>query len=1077
MQHRYVRIGWGCVLALLLLAARPAAAQERVLTGTITSSDDRKPLPGVSVSLKNTPRGTVSDVDGRYKLSVPETGGVLTFSFVGYTPQEVPLTNQTTLDLELKPDAQQLGEVVVTALGIQRDKKAVGYAVSSISSEKLIQKSESDPVRALTGKIAGVNIQGSGGAVGGSTNITIRGNSSLTGNVQPLFVVDGVPFDNSVNPGGRSGSTDAGNQFTNRAFDLDPNNIASMTVLKGAAAAALYGSRAANGVIVITTKSGSGGSKKGLEVTYNGSYSVEEIARLPDYQNTYGSGQYQTLVSGFIGSFGPAFAELDSVPHIYDQTHLNPILPEYRGKKMPYVAYPNNVRDFLQKGFLAENAIQITQGGEKLSLTGGVSRMNNAGYLPNSGVKRTTVYAGGQAKLDNGMFFNATVNYVNTVQETPSVSPGIAGGESSVVSRLLFIPRMYDLMGLPYEDPVTHANVYYRTDLDNPRWAAKYTKYTSEVNRSFGKVLFGYNLRPWLTVTYQLGYNAYTDRRNTTIQKGSARIPLGRVTLDNLFREELDGNLLLTATKDLTPNLSLRAIVGHNVNQRLQKRQTVEGNGIIVFGLSSLANTSTQRVLEDSRFQQRFQGVFGDVQLSYKDTYFLNVVARNDWSSTLPAGNRSYFYPGANASAILTDAIPVLKNDILNYLKVRAGYARVGNEALPYQTQSVFVTNPELNLAQFPFTTGGTTYNGLTQSDRLGNPALKPEFITELEAGVETRLLRGRVGLDVTVYDKKTTNSIATVSLAPSSGFNSIVTNVGTLRNRGVEIGLDLTPVKTAGGLVWNVYAAFTKNRNTVESLGGGLEQVVVGGRAASNILVVQRPGQPFGQLLGTRMLRDEEGNVLIARNALGRPIVDPNLAIIGDPNPKFILGVTNTVTWKGLNFNFLLDYKHGGQMWSNTALELLGRGVLSLEANGDREGARVIPGVLADPVTYEPLLDGDGRKIPNNIAIANYDWWFTQSFGSTNIREVHVFDASVVRLREIGIGYTVPKTILKGLPVGSLRVTLSGRNLWYLAPNFPRALRFDPETSVGSGSGAQGLDFIGVPSTKRYGVNLTATF
>jgi len=1050
-------------------------AQEKEITGTVIAESDEMPVPGVNVRVKSTQVGTITDIDGKFSLTIPETANTLIFSYIGLASKEVEIGNQTTFDISMSSDTKELQEVVVTAIGIEREKKALGYAVTDVDSDQITKKAEPDPVRSLTGKVPGVNIQGGGGAVGGNTNITIRGNSSLTQNTQPLFIVDGVPFDNSTFQTGDSeslGAGTAGNQFTNRAFDIDPNNIESITVLKGASAAALYGSRAANGVIVITTKSGSAGSKKGFEVTYNTSYSREEVAALPDYQSTYGSGQHQNLVVAFNGSLGPRFDEFDSVRHVYDASHLRgtAIGDMYAGKRQAYRPYPNSTADFLQTGHLIENAIQINSGGEKASLAAGFSRMDNSGIIPNSNISRTSINAGGRATLDNGLFLNGSVNYVVTNQETPQVAASLGGRNSSVVERMLFMPIMYDVTNLPFEDPVTGANVYNRTGVDNPYWVAKYAPYTSEVNRIFGKVQAGYDITDWLSVSYQAGFNSYNDRRRSVVQKGSADVPLGRVTLDNIFREELDGNLLVTMNKDITNNFNARLILGHNVNQRTTKRTVNEGNGIIVFGNNNYSNTANQRVILDQVFQQRFQGVFGDLSLSYQDIYFLNIVARNDWSSTLPMNNRSYFYPGVSGSVIFTDALNISSN-FLNFGKIRLGYTKVGNEAEPYRTTTPFITNATFNQTQFPFIQEGTTFNSLTLSDNSGSPDLKPEFINEFEIGTELRLINNKIGIDFTYYNKITTNSIASITLPPSSGFSTKLTNIGELRNRGIEIGLDLTPIELSNGFRWNIFTSFTRNRNEVLDLGEA-EQIVVGGRPSSNILVVHQTGQPFGQLLGLKMLRDDEGNLLIGNNQLGRPL-SAGLGIVGDPNPDYILGVTSTMEFKGFTFSFLVDYKHGGDMWSQTAEEVLGRGVVDL---GDREAGRVIPGVLANEEGTGPLLI-DGEKVPNNIVIANYDWWFTNSFGNTIFHDVHTYDASVVRLREASLGYTLPATLLEKTPFGSANITFSGRNLWFHAPNFPEQMNFDPETAAASGANFQGLDFIGVPTTRRYGVNLSVTF
>jgi TonB-linked SusC/RagA family outer membrane protein len=1062
-------------LVLILSTAGLLRAQEKEVTGVVSSSSDKLPIPGVNVRVKDTSIGTISDIEGRFTLKVPPDGTALIFSYIGMQTMEVPVGSQSSFEIAMDPDTKELQEVVVTAIGIEREKKALGYAVSDVDAEQVTKKAEPDPVRALTGKVPGVNIQGGGGAVGGNTFINIRGNSSLTQNNQPLFVVDGVPFDNSTFETGDGKSVSegtAGNQFTNRAFDIDPNNIESITVLKGASAAALYGSRAANGAIIITTKSGSAGSKKGFEVTFNTSYSAEQVAALPDYQSTYGSGQHQNLVVAFNGSIGPAFSEYDSVQHILDGSHLRntSVGQLYAGKRMAYRAYPNSVSDFLETGHLLENSIQINSGGDKASLAAGFSHMNNSGIIPNSSISRTSLNAGGRATLDNGLFLSGNINYVNTSQQTPQVAASLGGENSSVIERLLFIPTMYDLTNLLFEDPITGENIYNRTGVDNPYWVAKYAPYTSDVNRAFGKVQVGYDLTDWMSISYQAGFNVYNDRRKNVVQRGSADVPLGRITQDNIFREELDGNLLLSMNKDITSRLNARLILGHNVNQRTTKRQINEGNGIIVFGNNNFSNTAAQRVISDVMFQQRYQGVFSDLSLSYNDVYFLNIVARNDWSSTLPKNNRSYFYPGVSGSVIFSDALNITSN-FLNFGKLRVGYTRVGNEAEPYRTTTPYITNTNFNLTAFPFIQEGTTFNSLTLSDNSGSPDLRPEFITEFEVGTELRLLNNKVGIDFTYYNKITTNSIASIVLPPSSGFSTKLTNIGKLRNNGIEIGLDLTPLELDNGFTWNIFTSFTRNRNKVLDLGGA-DQIVIGGVPGSNLLVVHQVGKPFGQLVGLKMMRDDEGNLVIGNNQLGRPLT-AGLGIIGDPNPDYILGVTSTMRFKGINFSFLVDYKHGGDMWSQTAEELLGRGVVDI---GDREAGRVIPGVLANDEGTGPLIV-DGEKVRNNIVITNYDWWFTNSFGITVFHDVHTYDASVVRLREVSLGYDLPKPLLSKTPFGSASITFSGRNLWFFAPNFPKQMNFDPETATAPGAAFQGLDFMGVPTTRRYGVNLTVTF
>jgi len=1046
---------------------------DRTVSGTVRSEEGA--IPGVNVLLKGSSTGTITDIQGNYQIEVPDEGGILVFSFIGFAAQEIKINSRSVINVVLLPDEQQLDEVIVTAVGIAREKKALGYAVAEIKGEVLAQKSEPDPVRSLSGRVPGVNINSGGGSVGGNTNITIRGSSSLTGNNQPLFIVDGVPFDNSTLGGGFSN----GNVVTNRAFDLDPNNIETMTVLKGAAASALYGSRAANGVIVVTTKAGRTGSRRGTEVTFNSSYSLEEVASLPDYQYTFGPGGGQILVPGFFGSMGPRFSDLETISHPYDQPQLAEAFPEYQGVDIPFEPRRGQVEEFFRTGRVFENAINVTTGNETANLTAGLSYTQNDGFIPNSEVERINVNIGGNAVLENGLFISGTINYVNTEQLTPPVRPGILGS-TSIMERVLLIPTHYAWMNLPYQNPLDGSSVYYRNGVDNPRWVTDNAYYESKVNRYYGKLQAGFDITDWLTVSYQAGFNAYTDRRTNFVSQGSANVDFANGILVNttFYREELDGTLLITADRTVAPDLNLRAIIGHNINQRTTEATSVEATNQIIFGIDDITNFDTHRPLSSDFIQRRFHGIFGDFQFSYRDTYFLNVVARNDWSSTLPAENRSYFYPGASASVILTDALGITSK-VLSYAKLRAGIAQVGNDAPPYRVETQFVTNPAFSGTQFPFTSpDGSLSNTVSNDPLLGNTGLRPELTTEYEVGADLQFFNNRIGLDVTYYNRVSTNNIVQIDVAPSSGVQNVTENLGEVKNYGVELGLSLTPIELQNGLRWDIFTAFTRNRNEVVSLQQGLDQIFIGGLAGGNLGIVHRPGLPFGQIFGSRYARDGQGTLLI-RPDNGEPFEEPDLGIIGDPNPDFTLGLSNTITFRGLTLSALLEWRQGGDMYSETAQQLLGRGVTTeLDQDIPREAGRIIPGLEGEQQedgTVVAALDDNGNTIPNDYVIGHYA---LRRFADTAPFEGNVFDATTVRLREVSIGYQFSDNLLEKTPFGSARLSLTGRNLWYKAPNFPDALNFDPETSAfGANSNAQGLDFMGVPSTKRYGFNLSVTF
>lgn len=1050
-------------------------AQDRTVSGSV-ADDGGFGLPGVNVVVKGTTTGTVTDIDGNYKLAVPASGGTLVFSFIGLATQEVEIGSRSVIDVVMEADDKVLTEVVVTAAGIEREKKALGYSVTNLTSESIAQKSEPDPVRSLQGKIAGVNITGASGGAGSATNINIRGRSSLTGNNQPLWVVDGIPF--FANEQQTQGFANGASTTSSRSLDIDPNNIESLTVLKGAAASALYGSRAANGVIVVTTKAGKkSGAKSGLEVAVNSSYSVEEVANLIDVQDQYTQGAEFAYNGAFVGTWGARYDDLGPVAHPLDQDRLNASFPEFIGQTIN-LSPRNNAEEFFQTGSVLENSIQVRSSTDGTTLTGGFSYTQQEGIVPNNQFERTSVNFGGNAQLKNGLFVAGNVNYVNLDQTGPQTGTPLSGNSTSILERLLFTPPNYDLANYPFIDPVTGASVYYRTDQDNPYWLAETSPYTSEVDRYFGNLTLTYDITEWLSATYRAGFNAYTDRRQSVIAATSVANPAGEIIEDYIFREELDGTFLLTLNRDLNEDFNLRVILGHNVNQRTTERQLYQGTGIIVRGINDIDNTTTQTNLGGGFSRRRLIGAFVDATLSYRDWAFLNLVGRNDWSSTLPQENNSFSYPGASASVILTDALN-LQSNVLTYAKLRAGISRVGNDAAPYVLSNVFITNGFTENGDglgSPFTNQftGNPVNVLSESNSIGSPNLKPEFTTEYELGTDLQFFNGRIGLDFTYYYRSTTDQIVPISRAPSSGILTLTTNIGEVTNEGVEIGLNVTPIQLDNGFDWTINAVFTRNRNVVEKLddAGELDQIIIGG--FTNLGIVHRPGQFYGQILGDDFARDEETGLPLINPESGLMIDDPELRIIGDPNPNFQLGVTNTFSYKGLSLSFLIDYKDGGDIYSFTTAQTLGRGIV--EATVDREWTRVIPGILADPATLEPILDENGNKVINNVQVTANEFHFIDGIGSAGASSHNVYDGTVVRLREVTLGYSLPTSLLSKTPFGSASISLTGRNLWFNAPNFPEGMNFDPEVNSLSGN-AQGLDFSTIPTTKRYGVNLRFTF
>jgi TonB-linked SusC/RagA family outer membrane protein len=1112
------------LLCFSFAIALGAYAQDRVVSGRVTSSEDGSALPGVNILVKGTTTGTVTDSDGNYRLSIPNGDVTLVMSFIGLVSQEMVVGDRTNIDIQMSSDVQQLSEVVVTAVGIEREKKALGYAVTDVGASRIQQKAEPDPVRALQGKIPGVNIIGAGGAVGAGTNITIRGNKSLLGNNQPLFVVDGVPFDNTTYA---TGSFTAATTATNRSFDIDPNNIESMTVLKGAAAAALYGSRASNGVIVIVTKAGKKVSRKGLEVAVNSSYSVEEVSNLPEYQQQYGGGNNFLHVNGNFGNWGAPFDPASAlwtvpqnaaliqgtdpetgynmIPHPYRQfnnANAVPYFPEYATANYAYKFTPN-ADDFFKQGSLAETGVSVTGGNDKANFISGFSKTWNKGIVPYNELDRTSMNFGGNATLDNGLFIGGSMTYVNVTMTSPP-SAGLFTGGPSVTERILYLPGNLPLKELPYED-ARGVQAMYRADNDNPYYLSKYAPHTSTVDRYFGNLTLSYDITEWLNVMYRAGFNGFTDAKLEVLPKTSVDFPLGQLIKDDMRRLELDGNFIATITKDFSPDLNAKFIIGHNANKRTVNRQSFLGTGIIVPGINDFDNVSTATPNGGNKNERSYQAVFGDLSLAYRDYLFLNLTGRNDWTSALPPDARSYFYGGASSSLIFTEAFNI-GGDMLSFGKVRAGWARVGSDPQPYLTQTtLFGTNPVVgnNIAQvtYPF----RSLNGQTLSNQLGNPNLTPEFSTEFEVGTELKFFQNRVGIDFTYYNRITTDQIVPITTSSTSGFATAVVNLGKVTNEGIEIAFDATPVRLSNGFEWNINAAFTRNRNIVAELTEGLNEVIVGG-PGNSVRVVQKAGQPYGLIKGTvaeRYVPDPNNNNLHDPTApwnAGELLVDPTTGklitsateeIIGNPNPNYLLGVTNTFSWKGISLNILLDYRDGGEMWSATFNQVYGRGLTPgtiPDGPRGRNVSFVIPGVHGNAATQQVILNAEGNPIRNSTQLHANDWWFINTFGSAGAQEFSIFDATTIRLREISLGYELPKSLLSRTPFGSASITFTGRNLWFNAVNFPDDLNFDPETnSVGAGNvegispfqtgNAQGLDFGIIPTTKRYGVNLRFTF
>jgi TonB-linked SusC/RagA family outer membrane protein len=1054
------------IVLFVFVSGYTLLAQTIVITGTVTSSvAGEGAIPGVSVSVKGTTIGTITDVNGKYSLTVQTSATTLVFSYIGMKKQEVEIAGRKVIDVLMVSDVLGLNEVVVTAVGIQRSAKSVGYSVSTVSADKTQEKSEPDMLKALQGKVPGVDIRVGQGAPGAATNISIRGSSSFYGSNQPLIVVDGVPYSNDQ-VATSSQTTGTGGAYSSGLSTLDPNNIETLTVLKGSAAAALYGSRASNGVLLITTKSGKGGEAgRGLEVTLNTSLARETIANLPDYQNTYGNGSNFTYANSN-GSWGQRFDSRDSIPVWPDYLAAFPELFPSSGNKK-YEAHPNNVKDLFKTGTIYENSLSIAGGDAKNSFSSTASALNQDGYIPESKFDRYSLSVGGRSKLNNGLNVGGNLSFSSTTQVGGFFGENQFTGAASSFARTLFLGRTWD-MTLPYENPKNGYPVSPLGDqFDNPLWSYRHNTITTRTDRTVAGINMDYNINSWLTVSYSLGMNnIQMNRREITDIGSRAAAKTGEIKEDNYNKREIESSLLLTLAHQIGTDFSVKAILGHDVNQRTTRRQGYDGKVIMVPGVYDINNTRDLVTLNGGLSQRRLYAVFADVSLSYKTWLFLNLVGRNDWSSTLPKANQSYFYPAISTSFIFTDALGI-KSDVLTSGKLRLSYAQVGNDADPYSLTDVFSLGDPF-VGRFTLTTPNTR----------NNPDLKPEKSAETEVGTELQLFNGRIGLDLTLYSKLSSNMIAPVPVPSASGFYYQYLNFGEMRNKGLEIGLNLVPLQMANGLKWEIYTSFTKNKSEVVSLRPGIERLNLANLGIGVTPVIE-PGYAYGAFRGSYALRDPGTGEMIIDPVTGFPYLAADEKILGDPNPDFVMGVTNTISYKGISLSALWDWRQGGDLYSVTIYSLLGRGVT--KDTEDREHSWIIPGVYGNAQGVLNL-DASGNPIQNRTMVTTNDLYFygggtETTFAINSAAEFNIYDATVYRLREVSIGYDLPKKWIEKAKIGRVNISLTGRNLWYFAPNVPSHTNFDPDINNYGSSNIQGIDLSCAPTSRRYGVNLKVTF
>ncbi|PZV83465.1 TonB-linked SusC/RagA family outer membrane protein [Algoriphagus aquaeductus] len=1071
------------VVALFTMAlSYEVSAQQRVITGKVISEEDGLGLPGATVLVKGTTVGTTTDLDGNFSISVPAGSDVLIFSFVGLKAKEEVIGNRSVVNVTLTTDASQLSEVVVTAIGIEREKKALGYAVTSVDNSQLENRPEADVARVLQGKVPGVNITSTNGMSGSGTNMVIRGYSSATGSNQPLFVVDGVPFNTNTNA--QNGFTQGGATTSSRFLDIDPNNIESMSVLKGLSATVLYGDQGRNGVILITTKSGAS-KRKAAEVTLNQSVFTNKAASLPTYGQIYGNG-FQQAPGFFFSNFGPRMDTGLTINHPYATSSVAAIrnaFPQFwvngvvggTPVQYEYKAYKDPSEIFFRTGLIKNTSLQVAGGSDKTGYTASFGYTDEEGFVPGNNLQKYNFGLGLNSAITDKLSVNSSFTFAITNLQSPPANASFGSGSAipSVFGHVLFTPRSVDLENLPFENPVDRSSVYFRggNDITNPNWLVRYYKNTSDVNRFFNSTSLNYDFNDNFSMTYRLGLDTYSETQEIMYNRGGATANLatrnGYYRTININNTIWNQDLILNWKKDFSEKFGMSALLGANSRFDDYEQSGIASQGQLAFGLFRHSNFRTSASSDaysggtlNYIQQERRYGIYTNVTLDYSDFLFLNLSARNDWTSTVEQPNRSILYPGGSVSFIPTTAFD-WRSSTLNDLKLRLGYGTSAGYPNPYNTRNVLVQNARA------FDRDGTVTTTHSVSNILGNPNLKPELHGELEFGVEGVMFNNKLRFDLSLYEKNTRDLITQAPIDPATGFTSTAINIGKIRTRGAEFQATVTPVSTASGFEWNSTVNWGLYRSIVMELGGGLEEVIVAG-FTNDVANFAIPGQPFNIIKGTGFDRAPDGQPIILSNGVHKPTNE--LVILGDPNPAWTGSWINSFSFKGFTLSAMMEYRHKGVIYSNTVTATLARGVTK-DPVADREMTFIMPGVRQDGTN----ADGSPRYIPNDYQITASDYFFSGYQGATD--EPNVFDGSMVRLREVSLSYALPNTLMSKTPFKRASLALSGTNLWFLALNFPPNMNFDVDvlgTGVGNGLG---FDFVTGPSSKRLGGTLTLTF
>lgn len=1092
---------------LMLFMGFSLYAQTIRVTGTVTSQTDGSTIPGVSVMVRGTTTGTVTDINGRYELQAPSDGALI-FSFIGFTTREVRIDGREVLNVALEEEIFEIEGVVVTALGISRERRALSYSVQGVSGEDISEVKDANLVNSLSGKVAGVQVTSASGAIGASSRITIRGNSSF-GNNQPLFVIDGTPVSNFATSVDQYGGVDYGNAI----MDLDPANIESISVLKGGMAAALYGQQASNGVILITTKGG-GGRTANLGVNVTSAVTFENPYIFPNYQNEYGQGyngseflyhdylesqglteaeypyQQYSLEKAFRYVNGAGAGRFDGMDESWGpRLDIGLMLPQFNSpytlnasglpvyEATPWISHPNNVRDFFNTGMTFDNNFEVYGSGDRTSARLGISSMNGTGTIPNTDLTRYSVMFNGDMDITPRFTANATINYV---KNTSNNLPGGGYDAGNVMQSIGgWFGRQVDMQALEdnwdTRDPYGRWYNWNSNYHNNPYFTVNRLLRSRDRDRVFGNFMLTYKLTDWISLSGRIGNDFFSENRKEVNADGAVEVqPGGNFSINDRAVNLFSGDLFLNFDRSIGDDFRIDGLLGANYYQYDYRYQYMAASSLTVPDLYTIGNVAGNPTTDMYTEKSISNSLLGSVNISFRNYLFLNATGRNDWSSTLPKDAWSYFYPSVGLGLIFTDAFGIESN-VLSYGKIRGSWSQIGKATDPYNTRGVYQSQT-------------STFRGVTQFyiDRQLPPVgLKNETTTSYEFGLEMAFLMNRVNFDFTYFDNLSRDQILGVDISPASGYSSMLINAGEIENKGVELLLNAGIIRNQSGFNWDVTLNWSYIDNMVNELYGDLEAYQISS-SWSSLTIEARPGKPYGTIMGRGYARDEQGRVIINPSS-GMPMLTPVPIELGNIMPDWLGGFRNTFSYKNLSLSMLIDARMGGDLFSITDWFGAYAGVaqytvednvretgIVIGTNRLQEWGAVLAATEGGSIVYDEDGFPVGSGVANNLTVSAQDFYE----GTYGNMEESILDGSFIKLREIAFAYTIPRDIVNRIGfLRSAQISIIGRNLALLYTHESNAIHIDPETGFGVSNSGVGLEQYQLPSSRSIGFKINLGF